>query len=309
MTILWVGGEDIDFDGAPIGVSSGIGTLDRQSVSGGGAYSLSFAGQTSVWMGCLVNNFYASPNTPIVGLRNSASNSYIGVGAGTTKTTLACFIGNDLMTPTKICEASYSATYMERIDINIINYGSSGRVKLYNAGSLVKDYTDNLVSGSGGALDQVMLLRATYNSYCSSIIVADEDTRLMQLKTLTPNEAGSVNEWEGTYLDIAEVTLNTSKCIYTNDASRSFKCKVSDMPEGYYSVRAVALSYRVAKSSPGLRVIHGIHVTGVDHPSTAVDIDSYWESKLQMYQVNPQTGINFTTEDVNDIQILFGSTV
>jgi hypothetical protein len=310
MTIFWVGGEEIDFSGAPVITLNAIGALDRQSVTGGGAHSVSFAGQTSVWMACLIYNYYAAPGFPIVGLRNSTSNSYIGVGAGSAKTTLACFIGDDIATPTMFCEAEYAAAYMERIDIHIEDYGSqSGRVMLYNDGNLVGNFTGNLVVGDGGALDQVILLRPVTASYCSSIIISDEDTRLMQLKTLTPDEAGVTNEWTGTYLDIADITLNASKCIYTNDADLTFQCKVSGMPEGYYSVKGVGLSYRVAKSSPGLRIIHGIYVSGAETVSSAVDIDTYWESKLQLYQVNPVTSVAFTPEDIEEIRMVFRSSV
>jgi hypothetical protein len=267
MTILWCGGEDIDFpNGTSVPVFDTGSTFRTGYARGsfslspftGVAKSIPLASQrTSLWFSCRIYpQTYAGyePNK-YVGIVDSASGKGIWIGSpgsGTGSSRKLYIYKYDGSTYTLLANsssASLTANATSKVDINIIDYGASATVNVYVAGALDCTYSGDIsISGVAG-FDAVWLATAGnnydgYRTFVSELIMSDESTQTLSLVTLYPNAAGDANAWTGAYTDIDEATISDADLIYSNIADQDAQFGLSNTPAGSFAVDAIKIVAR-----------------------------------------------------------------
>ena len=321
MTILWCGGEDIDFpNGGPVTIEPysaryrpayGVRCALLMSGGAGGARSNNFPGGavTSAWLS-FQNSFgyYPNPATLLAGLvKDSTSMSGLYVGVSSSSSLRLALIKYDGTTKTQLAVEvadSYQSAVVSKIDMQITGYGSNATVNVFLNSALIISYTGDVTVSGVTSLSAAAIVSNSYSAV-SEIIVADEDTRLFSLATAAPNAAGTTNQWTGAYTDVNEVTTNDANLIYTNTDSQNSQFNLIDMPTGTFSVKAVKLSARAAKSadsSVGTLKI-GINSGGTVNVDSGQALTTGWATYERLMQVNPITSNAFTPAEVNALQL------
>lgn len=312
MTILWCGGEDIDFPaGAVPTVSTGSirsGSTARVCIySTGAAKSLSFSAVASAWLHFYCYIALSSSSKTFAGLIDRVSGKGIFVRTSSTLGRLEI---------SKYDGSSYTQLAVESgisglsgtgasFDLKITNLGAASSIALYFNGTLIIDFSgDSSISGISN-LDCVAFLGGSNEARMSEFIVADEDTRLMTLETFYPNAAGDTSGFTGAYTDIDETTISDSDVIYTATPDTESQFNLSGMPGGTFIVKAVKLAYRAADGVGGIGVQAGYRTNGTTYLGDTQTLDGSWATKEELYQQNEDTSNRFTPTEMNALQMAF----
>jgi hypothetical protein len=316
MTILWCGGEDVDFedivyveDGHCVSANARC-ALNILNAPIPYAKSYAFTDVTSCWCSYMFYcNTFASTNALMLGLSKKGSNAWIGMGCGSIAKKAALF-KYDGTTITKLSEETGTSVIdsfiLNKVDIQIINYGVNGTINLFINGALVTTYTGDLTVLSNASLNIVHLVRTASSTagFVSEVIVADEDTRLMRLKTHAPDAAGdSSTNWTGAYTGIDEVASTDTDKIYSSTNDADFQCNLSGMPPGAYRVKAVKAVVRAVDGSGSMGVALGVKTGGTVDVGSTETCSGYWQSKERLMTVNPVTGVEWTPAEVEALQL------
>ena len=327
MAILWCGGEDVDikeevwlraYSGADYGWTS---TFSRCSLRGGFASGQNnvvgkgtlFTPVSEFWLHLYGMRAHGGTNYPCWGLKNSNSTSAICIGNQTDDDKLAVRKINSSNVDTLVGEESgISFTYGNnyRFDLYVSGFGTSdGVVKLYKNGVLYIDLTSvDLTVGGDTTVDQFAVYTSQTGgayTYCSQIIVADEDTRLMNLKTLVPDGAGDTNDWTGAYTDIDEITKSDIDKIYTVTKGDDFQANLTGMPAGGWKVKAVKTVARATDSQAALGLKVGVKTNAAVHLSDAHTLGAGFAVLEKMYLDNPETATPFTSGEIDALQLAY----
>ena len=321
MSILWCGGEDIDFpNGGPVtSDTSGIyyrpayarcairpasTPMMKSDVFPGGAV-------TSCWMGVRIgmdNVGLIAGNAKLIGLGQSGTNSGLFLGTGVSVGNKATIYKYDGVTTTALA-AETGTTWAQgvwRWDLQLINYGASGTINVYYGGSLLFTYTGDLSITGVTGFDSVFICDAsnTWNHpMYSEIMVSDLDTRPYSLATSYPNGVGTHTDWTGAYTDIDEVTASTSDIVSAATAGLVSTYAMSDLPAGNDKVVAVAVKAQASCGATGPQNMdvairtNSTDVFGADTPLTDVvsTVAHIWNS-------NPYTNQKWQRAEVNAIE-------
>jgi hypothetical protein len=211
MSVLWCGGEDIDFpnNGGSVIVNPSNANwrtgYARCAVVGSMAESLPFQGGpvTSVWLSFVIGGILNGNNQVGIGVGKSGTTSGIfvgtnGNGAGSNALTVSAYNGSTATTLVSSAAGIYSIGVVTlRVALQIISFGATGTVNLYVNSSLVATYTGNLIpSGSGITNLDTVVLNNISNGGFSEIIVSDESPLGWQgLVTASPNGNGATQSW------------------------------------------------------------------------------------------------------------------
>lgn len=326
MTILWCGGEDVDF---PLGTPPSINTTGGSYASGYGRCSLYVAAglgtsaRSNSFPGGSVTSFWAHVNafpsgsasiqgTPFFGLGlNSASKMALFVGAdATTYNKLALWTWNGSAAVQLAAEAgtSLGGGILAPMDIQIINYGATATVNVYYNQNLVITFTGNIAVSGVAALDCFCVPGTNgffANSYFSEAIVADADTRAMRLVTLAPNAAGDTNNWTGAYTQVNEVTISDATPVFVNTTGQDFQANLIDLPSGNFTVNAVKIAARAevtAGATPtGLKL--GVKTGGTINVGGAQTLSASFATYERLMTTNPVTATAWAQADINPLQI------
>lgn len=327
MTILFCGGELEDF------VLSGTVTHDTASNARRTTYSrvsvipdptataahravASFTASSAFWV---TARFYqpssfatnaiflqfASGGSVRLRLRMTGSTStttfYVEKYDGTTATTLAT------------STSTLSTAALTRLDISV-TYGSSGSVKVYKDGTLILDTgTLDVTAGGSTTLDAVHLSSANSSSYTSwsEVIVCTQDSRTLSLKTMVPDAAGTTSSWTGAYTDIDDITAADVDVLTSATANQVTSVNTTGMPTGWsnLTVTAVKVVASAARGSTGpSKLALGVRTNSSDSFPTAVTLDTgFSAATTTFYELNPVTGVAWTTTEVDALQIAFRS--
>lgn len=327
MSIIWCGGEDIDFM-YQVDPDYSTSTSYRRTawsrvaistLSSGGCVmgSYYFTPQTSCWFHAYYRTFATGAvggPFPLLYLRDSATGAYIGVGADqAVGANVVCLVRYDGSNTVLAYESGTTwNTFVGMIDVQLINYGASGRVKIWMNGVAVIDYTGDLIGSSGAtSVDQLRIFGSSYASHpCghwSELIVSTTDTRAMGLKTLAPDSAGDANEWTGAYTDVDEVEASDIDTIYTEVGSKSFQLNLTGMPAGTYSVKGVKVAGRVLDGTGKLDIKLGVKTNSVVHLGDQKGLGPVWITVEEFFQTNPETASDWTPSEIDSLQIAFQS--
>lgn len=204
-------------------------------------------------------------------------------------------------------ESFIQSIALHRIDVQI-TYGTTGRIRFYFNQVQFADFTGDITSGSTTTLNSFTV--STMNNsdsratYYSEIIAAERDTRTLSLRTHAPVATSTGHEWLGSQSDVAEITLNETTMITTEEADKLAKFTVNSLPAGNFSVRAFSVAAYAARGSTGPQGIQlGVGTNGTDSFSATKTLDTGWTRISQIFETNPVTNTVWTINEVNSIEI------
>jgi hypothetical protein len=327
MSILWCGGEDVDFpNGAAISTVT-TSTYFRSAyarcniaAASGYAYSNAFSGGaiTSGWFHFQLGFFPENSNGSqrgsalCAGLGNTASGSsgiYVwstagfGLGIakydGTTVTVLAS--GANSTIPNTI--------NVQQCDLQILNYGASSTITLYVNGVQSCQFSGNSAIAGLSNFNCVNLWTSPSGNFgapaCGSeFIVADstEPTVSMGLKTCAPVATGTTAAWTGVVGNANPTAIADNNAVYVNATTQDEQFTQGGLPSGTWAVRLVKVTSRGAASAgatatkftPGFNIAGTVTlVGGTTHtPGTSfTNFEDYWTT-------NPATSTGWVAADV-----------
>lgn len=325
MTILWCGAEDIDFPG--IGnatytyppsyraayarcalAMNGIGATYVQGTpfEGGAVTSLWLSAQYYP-QGYGPYNFYGAGNNTL----GNANGIYLGIDNNghlqINSLTGATF--TNLATSTN----QIAGNTLNKIDLQISNYGAAGTVTAYVNGVQWCTYTGNIAIAGLASFNCVNLYNqggGESNTALSEFIVSSADSRSLSLATLPPNGNGSTDQWTGTYTSINPVSINDANQIYVNTAAQNQQVTVNALPSGVFAVQAVKIAARAAVSSSGSTVAHlnlGVY-NGTTLAAGAEQAPGNAYGTLEsLLLTNPMTAAAWQQTDIATLQLNFQS--
>lgn len=316
MSILWCGGEDIDFpNGASTGYSNGTTNIRRTDYSrlalkgaGGMSKSTTFSAVTSCWLSVIASMYARTYNNQYyVGLGKSGTNKglFLGIGATDSKLSLMKYDG----TTVTVLDTDSDFTLLNtdyKLDMHVSSYGASATVKVYRDGVEVISYTGDVSVTGVTNLDSVFFYGTSVDIwYLSEFIVADEDTRLMSLKTLAPNSGGDANSWAGAYTDVDEITYSDVDVLNTDTNNNETQMNLTGMPTGSYDIEAVKLVARASKTSDATpaKCALGIKSGGtIDNDSGHSLTSEQYNTYERLMATNPVTSSAFTSGEIDALQ-------
>lgn len=321
MSILFAGGEDIDF---PTPGSLTVVTTSSNFRSGYGRCALqmntsnssvaktnAFTAQTNMWVSFryFVSAFVtarkilglgksgATPNGIFVGNASSSGKVTIGKTDGTTDTVLATESGTSLTSATII-----------RIDVHVSSFGASGTVEVFVNGASAVSFTGNLVVNSIADLDQVHLWGGSTPGSISEIVAADEDSRLFSVVTMPPNANGDANAWTNTFAAIDEITLDDTDLVSSATTGQAAQYNLGTIPSGDFSVRAIRIAARACCGATGITGLKlGIKTSSTIDLDTAHVQTTAFATNERVMQSNPVTSNNWLTSEMGALQLAIES--
>ena len=330
-TILFAGGEDIDFPG---GISACVittaGTFRsayaRESITPCTPWNVAQSNQfngggvTNLWLSTRVYEFTnccsGGANAGFIGVGKSGTLNSLWVGTNNSNPWQLSIWTFNGATWTKLANESGGSLFVgvSKVDLQITNYGAAGTASVYVNGSStpVVTYTGAIAVGGATSLDTVFLTGgnngSNYGFYQSEIIASTADTRSVSLATLAPNGAGTTNQWTGAYTNINPTSVNDTSNINDNNSGDVFQCTVTAPPAGSFSVQAVKVAARAAQGGSGLTSVSvGLKTNGSPNTPAATLQALSFATTETYYNVNPITTINWTTTDLGTLQTNFTS--
>lgn len=341
-TILWVGGEPLDFPVGPGSVgftTSGTtaasfrSTYTRGSVyvkdSGSAAYSNPISGtvassSSTVWLSARVyvpgsnacNGSTWGSNYKIVGLVNSANKNGLWFGYTGCSGSFKAGIYKDGSSIVDAASATLYNSTLHKIDLQITNYSATtGVVNLYldNGTSPVATLSGTgIASSSTTTLDSVGIGALGTYAGCldsclprvSEIIVSDTDTRNLSLATLPTSANGDTTEWTGNCTTLSKSSgIDDSTTVLSSTSGQRQQCTMGALPTGSFQVLAFGLSARVVKSISGIGYFSlGVKSNSTLYEPTAVAIPGAFSLVQTLMNTNPTTSAAWTTTELGSVQ-------
>lgn len=325
MSVLWCGGEDIDFVTGTPGVDTGA-THFRSGYGRCALFRSSGAVRSNAFPGGAVTNFWvsyrvfltvATGQVPLV-MSNSANavSAGLAVHAGGGSSNQVELVRWDGTTATQIAietGTSFSAAVIHRLDIQVVNFGATANVNVWIDGTQVITATSVdtrggsittvdcvTVGGSGSGNNQVPI---------SEIIVADEDLRAWPgLLTMALTGAGTTNNWtNNTFSNINGTSFSDTNPTSVNTTGQDQQYNVTDTPSGTFTIKACKITARMAKSaSPAVTQVKlGYNSGGSVAFGTGATkaLTTAYATYEQLDATNPVTGNAFTQSEINALQL------
>ncbi|MGT2501248.1 hypothetical protein ACVOMS_11235 [Bradyrhizobium guangxiense] len=324
-TLLFAGGEDVDF----ICVGSGVCSVDtntssfrtawaRESIVIGGSNADPppsrfttplFSPSSSLWIHaqfCIDNcgNLGTVSSAQVLRLMDNLGNAALTIrGTGTAaqlkiSSRTAAGVFTDLVT----CSSAANQS-LTQLDL-FVNYGTSGEVALYNNSVKVCGYTGNVTNGDGATtLNQVEFSSAGYTSKWSEIIIATTDTRAMARFTANTVANGNTTGFSGSNICSSiwsAVAFSDANFGYSSAANVLHECTIKNtIPPGAYNVLGFVMSARALVGGSGPQHFDFVtRVNGTDYFSpdfTPTTTFSNFTNYLQT--TNPATGNPWSISD------------
>ena len=321
----WAGGEDLFFQkgGLPyVDTTSGRFLTDLgqrcslQAPSGGGNptkgevwYTGDLTSAMMSWRGYIGGGLYGV-TVPMGGVGESGTLNSLIVGAkdGTLKSALYTFDGTTL---TELAAEAGTALFLgqlQKIDLQVLNYGTDATVNVWVDGVLVITFTGNVTVGDMASFDICVFgvtSGATYY-YFSEVIVGagTSDSRALRLGTQAGNEEGDTDEWSGDYTDWNPVALDDDNSVYTATAGQDEQAKVNGLT-GVWNVLGCQLGARssMTDGSPVTTEKLGWKTNGTVNVDAGQSLSTDWDCYQRFSQINPVTGNPWQWSEINALQI------
>lgn len=325
-TILYAGGEDVDF------VVSGVVTVTTSGgvfrtgyarealvadISSGDPPTniiqlpAAFANQSTIWV-----HFESFNST---GNNNTVNNQYIGIyGSDGVRRLLVRGTGTNgqvkitksdtARTMTDLCTATSGAwplVALTNVDI-FVNYAVAGQVTMYVNGVQTCNFTGDVTTNSITSVNRVDFASAgattTNKTNWSEVIVSDSDTRSLNLFTCAPQANGVNMMWIGSFANVNGTTANDATPLSTgsNNQTAEFTCPA--LPAGSFTVPAVVQVGRVLKGASGpanFRFIARPSSGSTDFDSGSdIPVTTNFANYRNIWATNPACSCAWTTPDV-----------
>lgn len=141
---------------------------------------------------------------------------------------------------------------------------------------------------------------ALFQNY-SEIIVADGDTRNARLNFLRPVSAGAFSQWDGELLSLGDDDPTSG--IYTKVAAERHTAGLST----YIGAQNLSNLVSVSQTTRGLnsptKIRHTIRQSGVNYDSPNIDLPFSLQYNLYDLQLNPATGLPWTSTDLSSLEV------
>jgi len=207
--------------------------------------------------------------------------------------------------------ADYGINHHNRqtLDLQVLCNTASGRIKLYNAGSLVLD--SGVLSLTGiGDIARLMFSGSPSLSpntdtacYASQVIVANEPTIGWKLATFVPSGDGANTAWTGTYADVDEIVYNDGDFISSAVANDIETFTLTGPSLGTSAVKAVAVTTRVRRNTTGPQNLqHALRVGGTNYFGSTHALDVGFTPEISFWATDPSTGVAWVPGDVAAIE-------
>jgi hypothetical protein len=326
MTIYWCGGEDIDFPTGTKAVGTNAGMFNssysrcyvRASVNQ--VYSQPFTGVTSFWLHCVlgmnVGNSGITTNGLMIGLTGSTSvpdgiwitSSSSGGNPNSQILTVRTLVSG---TQTQLCTGALpafasSTTAFHSIDLQIINYGVSSTINLYLDGSLYATFSGNsTVTGVSNFTNVALGVNLANENAYSQIIVADSDTRSLNLATMAPNANGTTQNWSNpAFSNYNPITINDANAAFVNTTAQDQQANLTDLPAGSFSIIAVKQAVRAALSAgatpTGVKL--GFNNGGTVAVGSTHTASLSFQDYEDLFTTDPTTGVGWVQASMNGLQ-------
>ncbi len=216
-----------------------------------------------------------------------------------------------------VLSAFFSANPAEPddFDIHISDYDvvGGGSVKIWFRGTLAfsvsgvtlatdGNTTINGIRFSGVGVEGSNTGSVWYHTY-SEVVVAAQDTRGIDLVTLTPDANGNLDNWDvGGVSNINELVLDDSTGNVSLTAGQIQQYTVVAPPAGTYGVIALAVSVRAQKGSLGgpTKLDLGLRTNATDYWGSDINLPSTKQHLQTFFVTNPDTGVAFTIPELAD---------
>lgn len=313
MTILWCGCESLDFVGSnkpSIQYRYYNGNYSRHDmyvydgIDGIQTERWGPSDGQNLWVSSIIGAYgsWIDHGGRMVGVLNSVNSGFIIGSNGS-----SMFLQNTNNVVLATGSLWFGNGLSGKLDIHIENCGPNGTITVYFNGVEHVKYTGDIRPVSGN-IDFVTTSYhiCTYRLcgvYMSEIIVADEDTRLMRVKTIALNANGDNNEWTGGYSNINEEGLDTTTKIYTADVGSNFQANATGMPSGTWSVRAVRIATQSVDATGMLGLQMGIKTNEESYLEDTNTSSGYWKTDSMIMNTNPITNSEWTPLEIENLQI------
>lgn len=191
-----------------------------------------------------------------------------------------------------------------KFDVHVKYDDTEGEISIYYSGEIRLSYTgDTTLSGITG-LDQCGFYGNYYYLHCalSEVIIADEDTRDMELVTLAPNASGESNTFStGSYTDVDEVTLTKTDLIWADSDGEAILINLGSLSTERI-VRAVKVNALGINGLSNFGLKAGIKTNSAIYSGETVLCEPGWKPAEALYQKNPATSNYFTSGEINSLQ-------
>lgn len=329
-SILWMGGEEIDFMNVGTPVLSTTAAHFRSNYARGGLspttastaiYSDAFPGGavTSAWLSARVYvdgaTGSAATVSRAVGLVNATTRNGVWVGwtGGSSLYQIAIYKSDGTQLTNAISAAAVlSNATLVKFDLEVKDYGStSGVVNVYlNGGSTpIASFTGNVAVSGTTNLNSVGIGYYSYRPRVSEVVVGDSqtDTRNASLVTLAPSGAGDDTSWTGICSNLSETAVTDSTVAQTATSGKNFQCALADVQAtGSFLVAALRLSARANKTNSGTRQLSlGVKTNAFVNTAQAITpvAATSWGQTQALFPINPITATGWTISDLNALQL------
>jgi len=214
--------------------------------------------------------------------------------------------------------STYTSAALARFDIHFTGWDSvSGTVDVYLNGASTPQlsFSGDLTCSGVPDLDRFRLMGdskpgevADYQ-HVSEVIIADEDTRSFAgVASLAPTAAGTTNTFDtGAYTDVDEVVVDDADLIASATVAQEFDCNINDLPAGDFVVRGIKVSARAVRGATGPATLKVGVNSGGTRDTADRSLTTALETHERMMELNPITGLRFTTAETNALQICLKS--
>lgn len=258
---IWCGGEDTSF---PNGNTPGVSTTAGKAPYARCAVYVANTSQmlkSTLFPGGEITSAYLSfyricnynlGNHPL-GFGKSGTNKGIYFGVDPDVALRAAIYTYDGATFTKL--ASESATsigdnVLDKIDMQLIDYGASSTIKVWMNGGLAINWTgDSRITDVTGFDSIFGFGPPAGTDWISGIIVSANDCRSWSIITHYITAAGDTNDWTGAYTDVDEAATDDADVIYVNTTNKDFQCALSDGPGGTIITHGIKIEVRALKTA------------------------------------------------------------
>jgi hypothetical protein len=327
MNILWMGSEDADLAQATNQTAvittngnfrSGVAReafSNHSTTAFANSVAFQGGGVTSCWFHFRWN-WNGGGTGAAWGLTSSSSANGAGIWVGSATAFQCALYKYDGTTLTQL--AAEAGTSLEGnqinsgdcptpVDMHLQSFGATATVDVYVRGVQVIHWTGSLSGLSGiTSVDTVSAAKSITNANVTELVVADSDTRLLNVFTLNPSTAGDTNTWaSGTNATINPTTLNDATFASVNTTGNDLQWKGPAMPStGAWQIHSVKIMARAnlnASSVPtGLKL--GVKTGGSVFVGAAHTLTTSMQCIEDYRTTNPNTAVAWTTADINALQ-------
>lgn len=142
----------------------------------------------------------------------------------------------------------------------------------------------------------------------TEFIVADVSTLGMRVATLVANGNGANTAWTGGYTDIDENNINDADFISSATATQVETFTLSDLSTAAAALTPVAVvnSFRARNGASGPQNIDpALRTGGTNYFGSSVPglSTSFSSGYFNVWQINPNTGLDWTVSDINGLEL------